>query len=199
MSTAIETAPTTAPIPPSAEAIASRCPLGAEARQCVRAGQSADTLLGELVQKQLYIDAMRLIAYKLPQREAIWWATLCVWDRARPRTGEAEGRAFQAIVDWVRQPNEQYRRAAEAAGRAAGIQTPVGMLAMAVFFSGGSISLPDQPAVQPDPYDTAQQVAAAVVLAAKRGDAAAAQRRFVVLAAEVQQGHLSWTRKEPRP
>jgi hypothetical protein len=182
----------------TATEVAAECPLSDEAQKLLTHGQSPNTYLGALIQRGFYNDALRFSAYKLARREAVWWGALCLWERMRPRPNSAQEAALQAIVGWVQNPGDESRRAAEAAGRKAGINSPIGILALAVYFSEGSISLPGCPDVQPDPHATAQQVAAAVVLAARMpaGDATSpedAQRRFLVLAANVDEGKLPWS------
>jgi len=184
-----------------AKEIAKSCPLSDEGRACLQEGQTPNSLLGELVRRELYADALRFTAYKLPPREDVWWAALCLWDAQRPEPSSEVNAAFQAIIDWVEDPGEKPRRAADSAGRRAGMNTPAGMVCMAIYFSGGSISLPECPEVKPDPQAAAQQIAAALVLAAKTnpvasGGTTAAQRRFLVLAAQVEEGKLPWTRAD---
>ncbi len=183
------------------EQIVAVCRLSDEARECFQPGQTPNAFLSLLIQREFYLDALRFTAHKLEKRAAVWWAALCLWDQERPQPNEAADAAFQAVVDWVRDPNEGNRRAADAVGIAAGINTPVGMLGLAIYFSEGSISLPDCPEVKPEPHAMAQQVAAAVVLASKTsqngfGNVIAAQRRFLVLAAGVEEGDLPWSIEE---
>jgi hypothetical protein len=72
-----------------------------------------------LVEKALFEDAVRFVAHALPKREAVWWAWVC----ARRASGESPaakiGAALQATEKWIAQPNEDNRRAAMEAGRAA--------------------------------------------------------------------------------
>ncbi len=182
----------------SAGQLADICPLSAEATRQLDDTQTADVFLAMLIERELYSDAIRFTAYKLDKRDAIWWATLCLWDNQRQTTAPEVDAVFQAIVQWLQSPNDTGRRAVEAASREVGLNSPLGMLGQAVYFSEGSISLPDCPEVSPEPYATAKQVASAVLLAskkAKRPDYTAAdiQRRYLVLAAAVEQGQLPWS------
>jgi hypothetical protein len=66
-----------------------------------------------------------------------------------------QAEALKAVIRWVLDPSEEHRRAAGVAGKAATFGTPVGAIAMSVFFSGGSIMPPDEKAIPPDPLLTA--------------------------------------------
>ena len=193
MSTATATASTS--VAKTAAEIAGQFNLSEDARNLIQPRQASDAFLAVLIEGQFYLDALRFVAYKLPKREAVWWACLCLWQTYRTEPEKKTSDALEALVRWVQEPNEENRRAADAAGKVAGVATPEGSLAAAVFFSGGSISLPDCPEVEPAPLATAQNVASAVVVASKKTKPdriAEHQRRFLVLAADVASGRVPW-------
>jgi hypothetical protein len=72
--------------------------------------------------------------------------------------------AIAAADAWVAQPAEERRRAAMAAAEAATYGTPAGCLALAVFFSEGSLAPPDAPPVPVGEGFCARTVAAAIHL-----------------------------------
>lgn len=149
-----------------------------------------------LLQKRwLHYDALLLVGRLLPPREAVWWGCLCCWDVLAGRLGEAEERALESVVRWVVEPSEANRRAAETAGAQAGIRTPAGALAHAVFFSEGSIVHPDFPAV-PAPGDAGTtSVCGAVLLAAVVHEPMRFNqryRRFISIALEIVHGRHRW-------
>ena len=169
--------------------------LSDDAQQLLGSAATPAEFFTPLVRKELYLDALRLAAYDLPKREAIWWGSLCLWRVHRSKPPQKLAGVLQAVLDWLRDPNEENRRAADRAGKEAGIDSPAGSLATAVFFSGGSISLPGLPEVESDPFATAQNVASAVVLASKKVKPeriSQCQREFLVLAADVASGCLPW-------
>ena len=63
-------------------------------------------------------------------------------------------------------PSDDNRRACWPAAEAAEIGSPAGCTAMAAFFSGGSLSLPNLPAVPPGEEFTGRMAAGALMLAA---------------------------------
>lgn len=173
---------------PLAEIIARDCTLSDAARALLVDDQSAEAYVALLSANRLYADGLRFMAHRLPKRAALWWGCLCVWEIDRPEPSPATSATLQAVVDWIREPSEKHRRAADTAAEVAGLDSPAGALAQAVFLSGGSMSLPGLPAVAPDPLLTAKMVAHAVLLASwstlpDQWDQC--QRRFLSMAGEV--------------
>jgi len=113
--------------------------------------------------------AVRYLAHALPRVEAIAWAAQLLDERSRTsKLLATERQSLDRTIRWLEQPTDEYRRAAfEAAGQAPE-DSPERLLACAVFMSGGSISEPDLPAVQPQQHVCGQLAAAAVLTAAYR-------------------------------
>jgi len=186
---------------PAAE-VATHARLGPEAQTLLAPQVAAHEFLALLVKRKLYEDAIQFATFALDKPHAIWWGTLCLWQFHRPQPPAPVETVLQAVIDWLQNPNEEHRRAADAAGKVCGITTPAGCLATAVFFSGGSVSLPDQPNVDPKPHMTARNVANAVRLAAKltaRSAQATFQARCLLLALEIARGELAWQPSQPLP
>jgi len=116
------------------------------------------------------VSAIRLIAAVLPTRESIWWA----WVSARYATQMEGGKApsadehatLTAVEQWIVRPDDAARRAAWDAGEKSGLDTPVGLVATAVFLSGTTIAPPSVPPVPPPPGVAMPIVAGAILLAA---------------------------------
>jgi hypothetical protein len=134
------------------------------------------------------ITAVRLLAFALPKREAVWWA--CLASRAdiaadpKP-TRPADTACLEAAEAWVYKPVEERRLACYRAALATKTDRPASMAALAAAFSSGSLAPPDSPpevqAVAPDDSLTAQIVGNAVVMAAVRTDPAQASRHLTRL------------------
>lgn len=154
-------------------------------------GLAAEQHFAELVDSVQLEEAVRFTAAWLGPRAAVWWGALCVWDDLRAADPSVVANQFEAIdaaVAWVVDPSEELRRNAEAAGKRAGLGTAAGTLAVAAFWSGGSVSLPEQPSVDPPAGMTAKLVAATI----RRCGAApshavrdAKLRRYLRMAAEL--------------
>ncbi|MBB4264421.1 DUF6931 family protein [Roseospira visakhapatnamensis] len=131
------------------------------------------------------VPALLLLAHALPPREAIWWACL----NARAVLGETpepkQGRALAAAEAWVYQPDEAGRRACQSSADAAGNAGLGAICALAVFFSGDTLSEPDLPKVAPPPGMVGTFVTAALHLAAVQRTPERAPER---LARAVRQG-----------
>lgn len=181
--------------PVAAREIARHCELSEEARQLLRDEPKADIYVGMLLQRNLDQDALRFLAYRLPKREAVWWGALCAWKGLRPDPPEADAAALHAAVLWVRDGSEANRRAAEAVGHAAGPATAAGCVALAAFWSGGSMAPEGLPDVAPAPFLTARSIDAAVSLAVAQagiGEQAGLRRFFIQLARDVSSGRNRW-------
>jgi hypothetical protein len=160
-----------------------------------------DLDLGAVVERltgqMLHDDAIRYLAHALPKRNAVWWGCLCVWfaGQGKPAT---DVDAVRAAVRWVLDPSEARRRAAEPTDLMKAVRTAAGALAVAAFWSGGSMSLPDLPVVEPRATLTADCVTQAVLLAAlSQGtfEYHALCRQFLALGLEVAEGKNLWQRE----
>ncbi len=171
------------------------CEPGDDARLLLRDDLTADAYLTLLKGRQLYQDALSFTVHLLPKREAIWWGCLCIWKMCRPEPKGPEVEALRATVHWVLSNNEDSRQAAGKAGKAAGPGVPAGSLALAAFWTDGSMAPPGLPDVAAPPLLAAKTVAAALDLAIARADPsrkAEYQQSFLHLATEVANGVSHW-------
>ena len=153
-------------------------PLSADARKLMARGLTPAAFVERLQAKGLHEDAMVFVAFVLPPRDRAWWGCLCVWNKARPDPAPPEAGALRAVLDWIQKPGDEARRASGAAARVAGLATPAGAVAQAVFFSGGSISAPGLPDVHPSPEAMPDLIASALRLAAALEDPTRLDRCF---------------------
>lgn len=132
--------------------------------------QSLDALFASWMAKEQLPSALRLIASVLPARESIWWA----WVSARyasqlPGAAAPSAKvhsALSAIEQWIVRPDDDARRAAWDAGNVAGLDTPVGMVAAAVFLSGTTVAPAQVMVVPPPPGAALPLVSGAILLCA---------------------------------
>ena len=142
-----------------------RAKLSDESRVLLTEQFTTKEFLSLLVEKELFRDAIRLVAYLLPKREAIGWGCLCTRHVLTLQTGKPLPDVQAAVERWVSTPNEDNRWAAKEAADKEEPKTPSGFLAMAVFFSGPSMAPPNLQPVPPPEHVTSEIVANAVVLA----------------------------------
>jgi hypothetical protein len=182
--------PPPAPLPPvdflagKAAAVCDRFPLGEQAALHLTPKQSPHEFLELLTEKRLYPDAVRLIAYALAKRDAVRWACLCLREALGANLTPKARPALEAAEAWAKRPTEENRRAGLTAAEATGFGSPAGMAALAAFWSGGSLTGPDDPVVAPDEHMTATAVAGAVLLAsvgAATDEVMKRQQRFLFL------------------
>ena len=148
-----------------------------------------------LSQSRLYPDAFDFLAHALPPREAIWWACLGIRHALGAAQPPKQFAALKAAVEWVLEPDEPKRRAAQAAGEVANFGTPAGCAAFAVYGSGGSLGPPNMPDVPPKPYMTAQAVFSSLALACVQGAPGTTpdiQRELVELGIAIAEGKITW-------
>ncbi|WP_439630191.1 DUF6931 family protein [Gemmata sp.] len=152
----------TRPPTPAAELVRD-LKLSEDGRSLLRPEMTGAEFFDALVRARLLPDAARLIARAMLPREAVWWGALCVWATAGPQPAVRPEAAVRAAVTWLREPTDVNRRAAGAAGTAAGPTTPAGLVATAAFLADGSLAPDGQPEVRADPHLPATLVAEAVL------------------------------------
>lgn len=160
-----------------------------------RNGQTPRQFVDLLIQAGQYLDAIDFLAHALPKREAVWWACLGVRHALGTELPPQSFAALKAAVEWVLEPDEPRRRAAEAAGEAADFSTPAGCAALAVFGSGGSLTPANLPEVPPEPFMTAKAVAGSVAMASLQCEPPTLpdlQRELVELGLAIAEGKVTW-------
>jgi hypothetical protein len=105
------------------------------------------------------LEAIQFMARWLTRREAIWWGAMCLWQSRRPQMSVPAEATLQAIVQWVLDPNEDQRYLVREKSRVVKAAEPISTLALALFSSGGSISKPGLPEVEPNADATADLIA----------------------------------------
>jgi hypothetical protein len=118
-----------------------------------------------LMEKGLCTDALRLIAYVFPKREAVGWGCLCVRHILASQPDKPLPEVHVAAERWVSAPNDENRWAAKKAADNDKPKTASTLLAMAAFFAGPSMSPPNVQAVPPPDHMTSEMVANAVTIA----------------------------------
>jgi hypothetical protein len=150
--------------------------------------------LDALISRERFAEAVRFLAYALPKREAVWWACMVIRQLGEPREAKLIV-SLQAAEQWVRDPADANSRAAFAASKEAGLDSPAGCAALGAFLGGASLAPPNLAVVAPGPFMGARAVAGAVMLAAVQSEpqrAAERYRRFLALGFEVAGGSQSW-------
>lgn len=187
----------------AARAFCERAWIRPESVALLTQGMTPSAFLQQLLEKEHYTDAIRMMAHHLSRRQSIWWGCLCLeHDRGADLTG-SESAILSACLCWVLAPSEEHRRAADKVARAEDSSSPAGLLGRAVFWSSGSLSKPNYPKVPPPEGICAQGIASSLLLlAASYPDPFDRQRRrkeFLDLALLVRTGELHWNEKTQNP
>jgi hypothetical protein len=157
-----------------------RAKVGDEAKALLTGEPTTKQFLGILIENELFHDAIRLVAYLLPKREAIGWGCLCVRHILTSQQGKPLPKIHVAAERWVSAPNEEHRWAAKETADQEDPKSPSGLLAMAVFFAGPSMAPPNLPAVPPPDHATSEIVAGAVFLAGVAKEPEKAKEKYRV-------------------
>ena len=167
-----------------------------EGATLLAAGMTTSAYFAALLEAGCDADARKLLAFALPKRRALWWGCLCAWDGLRGKAQPAELFALECVTDFIQDPSEERRRAAQASRRGRHPSSPAGTLAAAAFLSTGSISVPGALTPIPAPeHLTGQLVSVAVYLSAAIREPARYklhQRHYLALGEEIALGHNLW-------
>jgi hypothetical protein len=99
----------------------------------LRRSRSPTELLGLLEEYLLMEPMIAFLSYALPEREAVWWACMCVQHTAAISFASEQQRALAAAQSWVWQPGEKARYDAAAAAKEAGYVSAAAYAARAAF------------------------------------------------------------------
>lgn len=167
----------------------------------VKEDMTPGRLLEYLLHEGLMEDSLSLMAYGLPRREAVWWASQCV-EIVTPEDADAAATdAIAAAKLWLEDPSDENRRAAMVAADAATYETPAGCLALSVFFTEGSMAPADCPDVPVGEGFCARTVFATVhmcslVCGPDPADMEKAARDYVALGIQVANEPAPWDDEE---
>jgi hypothetical protein len=179
----------------TAQEVAQRVPLSDPAKALLQEKQTPQQYLRVLADQGHLPDAVQLLAFALPKREAVGWAWQCAREAHGPNPEPKLAAALAAARQWLADPTDEKARQAKAAADAAGYGTAAGCCAVAAFWSGSSLGPPDQKPIPPDDSLTGKGVGGAVLLAGMVGDPAGVMarfRRFLELGLEVARGATPW-------
>lgn len=179
---------------PLAVDAAEHCPLEDEARALLQPGMTVRAFVEALVEQGLLSQAIAFLAAAMPKRETVWWGCQVCGDD--PGSLPADQRtSLEAARQWVADPSEENRRAAETAANSGGLTTAASCVAMAAFLSGGSLAPPGVAEVPPADHLTAHTVTCAMKLLVASEDPEKAgehEQQFLDLGVAVADGHNRW-------
>ena len=125
--------------------------------------QTPAEYIDELLAKEYFADSIIFLAHALPKREAIWWACLCAKVVTNDNTKADDLASLTMSEKWVYEPDEKKRRMCGTLAEKGEYKSAQNWAAAAVFWSGGSITKEDEPAIEPAPYLYAHAVSGAIL------------------------------------
>ncbi len=145
--------------------IAQPLELSEEALQLLNSQMIPADYLTLLMEKTLFVDAIKFLAHVLPKREAVWWACLCARNTLTDDSPVTDIKAIELAEAWVYKPTQEVCEPNMQAAEATEYKTAAGWAAMAAFWSGENISPSKESIVPPPEGLTGKAVNGAVMLA----------------------------------
>jgi len=161
----------------------------------VASEEPPEAAIMRLIGEGRHAEAVQMLAFALPKREAVWWACLAARGGLGRSPTPAAVACLEAAEAWVYKPIEERRQACYRAADKSRTTSPAALTALAAAWSGGSVIPPsaagEVSAVPPEESLTARTVANAVILAAVMHDPVEAPdrfRRFLAQGQDIAQG-----------
>jgi hypothetical protein len=128
-------------------------------------GPGVAVALDRFVSSGHLAEARRLLAYAMERRDAVWWAFLCAAEALRHKPMEpSQARGLDLALAWLVNPSDSGRRECKNAIYACGPTSIAGILCLAVWLSGGSISPYAGRHIEPNPHACGKLCGAVVYL-----------------------------------
>ncbi len=123
----------------------------------------SEEFFGKLVENKLYIDAVKFLAHALPKHETILWACTCL--QKNELLVSKNEKILEDAKNWLENPSENFRQVIKKSNNLSDFANPFTWIGLAIFWSDGSLTDPEEPVVGPGPTLTAQASGGAIMLA----------------------------------
>ncbi len=171
--------------------IANEANLSEEARALIKEDIGPSRYVDLLESQGLFKDAILFLTHGFPIQLTIKWGCSCSRELLSIQQIEKSKASLQAADSWLEAPGDQTRWDARNAAEKSNMSSPVDLIAMAAFFSGGSIAPPEAPATFPPPYLASKLAGGAiqmVVLSQYPEKSADRYRRTLQISREIVKG-----------
>ena len=135
------------------------------ARELVREDSTPASYLDSLEKRELYQDAIRFQAHNMATDAGVKWAVSCAREMKAPESKDRKDEPLDASDAWIKAPGDATRWKAKEAFDRSKDGGASDLIAMAVFFSGGSISSPGAPETSAPPYTAQKMIAGSIIVA----------------------------------
>jgi hypothetical protein len=164
--------------PLTAAKICSLLDLSEESEQLLLPEHTPEAFINTLVEQKQFADAISVLAFYLPKHQAVEWAYRCVQELLGDELSSDEQAVMKVSQQWLDEPTEEHRRVAMTTAEKNEFQSIPCWVALAAFWSDGSLAPPDLPEVKPDERLTSQGVSAALLMTATHGDPTKSDERY---------------------
>ncbi|WP_425615235.1 FHA domain-containing protein [Anatilimnocola sp. NA78] len=153
-------------IPVSTDVVAI-APIEDDNKKLASPDQSTPQFASLLANQEKFLDAIRVLSFSMGKLTVIEWSLRCVQMALGESLSKIDRKALDIVQQWLGGPTEDLRRAAYAAAQEAEHATAASWVAMAAFWSEGSMGPPPPaPVVPPGPTQCAHAATGAILLAA---------------------------------
>lgn len=135
-------------------------------KNILAASKDSIGFLNSLIEKKFYKDAISFLSLGLPKRESVWWGCLCARQTIKEDTLPQETQAIEAAENWVYNPSDEEGFKAKELSEALEFKTPGSWVAIAAFWSQGSIAPRGASPIKTPEGLPAHAIAGAIMLAA---------------------------------
>jgi len=154
-----------------AQEITDKIELSEEAVAMIKPDLTSEAFISELIDNQLFTDAVLFLSNALAKREATWWACLCARGGLKDKANQIDMNAIELAEAWVYKPTTENCAATARVAEETKFETAAGWAAMAAFWSGDNISTVAGITLAPEDDMTGKAVNAAELLAATCNEA----------------------------
>jgi len=154
-----------------AQEITDKIELSEEAVVMIKPDLTSEAFVSELIDNELFTDAVLFLSNALAKREATWWACLCARGGLKDKASQIDMKAIELAEAWVFKPTAESCAATAKVAEETKFETAAGWAAMAAFWSGDNISTVGGITLAPEDDMTGKAVNAAELLAATCNEA----------------------------
>lgn len=166
------------PRPPDAADYCRPLKMSDAAKALLADGMMPADYLNLITEKELFLDAVRFLAFWLPRPVAVAWGCDCVQQAFEGKLAPKDQMALDAARSWSKEPNQSNCRTAEKLANETGLSGPASWLALAAFWSGDSLVPADLSPVPPGEGLTSEAIAGSLMLAAIADDPGKAPEKY---------------------
>jgi hypothetical protein len=172
----------------SASSFVQRLSLSRDAAALVAGGANVRRCVDEMLARGMQADALAVIARALPKRYVVAWACECFKGvlAAQPAADDVDRAGLALTQQWVSDPSEEHRRAAQEFADLGELRSPGAWLAASAGWTGGSLTPRGYDALPPPDHLPAEAAIAALrLVATQSADYAGAVSGFVTRALQI--------------